>query len=98
MSPLCILECLYVYQPFPFVAQARQFLYLLREYYQKENPHHLVTQGDHVKANKCNHMIRVSRCVTSLYPGVFVCLPAFPLGGTSEIVKFFWGRGGGHDL
>ena len=49
-------------------------------------------QPHHVKANKCNHMIRVSRCVTSLYDGVFVCLPAFPLCGTSEVVKFVWGR------
>ena len=51
-----------------------------------------------MKANKCNHMIRVSRCVTSLYPGVFVCLPAFRLGGTSEVVKFFLGRVGGYDF
>ena len=41
---------------------------------------------------------RVSRCVTSLYPGVFVCLPAFPLGGTSEVVKFVWGRVEGYDF
>ena len=57
----------------------------------EKNSHHLFTQGDHVKANKCNHMIRVSICVTSLYPGVFVCLPAFPLCGKSEVVKFFVG-------
>ena len=68
------------------------FRCLLREHYQKENPHNLFTQGDHVKANKCNHMIRVSMCVTSLYPGVFVCLPDFLLCGTSEVVKFFCGR------
>ena len=68
------------------------------EHYQKENPHHLFTQGGHVKANKCNHIIRVSWCVTSLYPGVFVCLLAFPLCGTSEVVKFFWGRVGGYDF
>ena len=61
------------------------------EHYQKENPHHLFTQGGHVKANKRNHIIRVSRCVTSLYPGVFVCLLAFPLCGASEVVKFYGG-------
>ena len=72
------------------------FLCLLRKHYQKENPHHF--QGDHVKANKCNHMIRVSRCVTSLCNGVVVCLPAFPFCCTSEIVKFFWGRVGGYDF
>ena len=69
-----------------------------RKLYHKENSHHLVTQDDHVKATECNHMIRVSSCVTSLYPGVFVCLPAFPLWCTSEIVNFFWGRGGGYDF
>ena len=51
-----------------------------------------------MQANKCNHMIRVSRCVTSLSDGVFVCLPAFPFGGTSEVVKFFGGRVGGYDF
>ena len=51
-----------------------------------------------MKANKCNHKIRVSRCVASGYPGMFVCLPAFPLSGTSEVVKFFGGRVGGYDF
>ena len=74
------------------------FLRPLMEHYQKENPHHLFTQGGHVKANKRNHIIRVSWCVTSLYPGVFVCLLAFPLCGTSEVVKFFWGRVEGYDF
>ena len=74
------------------------FLRPLMEHYQKESPHHLFTQGGHVKANTRNHIIRVSWCVTSLYPGVFVCLLAFPLGGTSEVIKFLWGRVEGYDF
>ena len=62
------------------VRLGRHFFVFVGSTITKKNSHHLFHPGGScegkLKTNFCNHMIRVLSCVTSLYAGVPVCLPA----------------------
>ena len=95
VSPLCILGCLYVYQPFPFVAQVKHFFVFLGSTITKEIPTTSFTQGDHVKANwRQTSAITWLGCWAVSPLCILGCLyvyQPFPFVAQVKLSSFFWG-------